>query len=380
MKMNKRKILIALGMIGSITIAQAQWAVTNVNDVMYFGPTGIFTQMMGKMNSAINATMASVNGTAQVAIAQQDTNMAIQDSRQRRSMGLAEIARRDNLARPTIESCAEVSKTAYKSPAMAAALRGGRRPGSGNAFNPTFDSVAMGFRSTADEQAAMLKNMPSSGTCAPEYGNIAGCSGTGPYVKGDILALGIKTNMKGANGDRDFKDFSMDESGYRVAKDYIAAATMYDAPRMPTRDQIQKNPSYLASYKSVITKLYAAQDAMTDVANLRMGNALPPIAKQFWDKESAKYTAIYGVAPPGAPSVVELLNLNVVSDYLLPEQNEDKAESARKRIALSNFIAWKQFLAQENTNILLGHILTQLTTPVNKAQLDADYTKTANMK
>jgi hypothetical protein len=331
------------------------------------------------MNMAINSTMQSVQGTSEVQIAQQNTNMAIQDSRQRRTLGLMEIAKRDNETRPTIQICAEVSKTAYKSSGIGRSLRGGMRPGSGSTGSPAFSDIKVS--STADIQTLPLKDMTTHKTCDKSYGNVAGCGArTDPYAKGDILTLGIKTNMAGANTGMDQANYSLDENGYQVGIDYIKNATMHDAVKMPSAAQIEKNPAYLSIYKSISTKLNASGAALKEVLDLRMGGALSSFAQQLWSTESATYSILFpGLKPPTAPSFFEMVNLNVYKDYLMPTQ-ETAELSVPKRLALSNYIAWKHYQSQETTNILLSHILVQLTTPVHKEQADVEYMKTSTLK
>jgi hypothetical protein len=50
------------------------------------------------------------------------------------------------------------------------------------------------------------------------------------------------------------------------------------------------------------------------------------------------------------------------------------------KIAMNNLISWKQYNQQERTNILLSHILVQLTTPASKLDLDAEYKKMNDAK
>lgn len=382
MKFNKKKILIALGMIGSVAIANAQWAVTNVNDALYFGPTGLFTQAMAKMNMAVNANIQAQTGTQQVMIQQQNHNMAVQDERMRRSMGLSEIAKRDNIDRPTLEMCAEVSKTAYTGASIGSMYSGGRRPGNKAppGAPPTMPEKELQIVNSASAQALMLKDMTKLGTCSPEYGKVAGCSGAGLYAKADTSPLSLKTNMKGAAGNRDFANWSLDAQGYEVGKKYISDATLSNAPRFPSAEQLEKNPGYLAIYNSVITKLHAAQESMMDIINIRVGASLSGFAAELWAKDSGSYESLFGQKAPANPSTFEVVNLAVYRDFFLPEQKTDLVKEQNRLTAMSNYISWQQFKTQENTNILLAHLLVQTTTPTNKAQVDAEYNRIANLK
>lgn len=385
MKLNKNKILIALSLIGTINIAQAQWAVNNINDVLYFGPTGIFTQAVGKMNMAINSSIQSQQATQKVAIAQQDTNMAVQDSRMRRTLGLSEIAKLDNATRPNIDDCVEASRSQYQfSAGISSALPGGRRPGSTAPKNnpkPTLttpDETAKKIKSIATNQAVLLNAMKDAGTCSDEYGGIGECSANGPYPKADIIPTGIKGNMKGAESNRDISNYSLDEQGYSAGVEYIKNATMYDTPKLPDPKQLKTNPSYLPMYKSIMSKLNAAQEALFNILNLRAGSHLSTLGQSLWNKDSTAYKEIFpGLTAPTNPSMFDLINLTVYKNLLKQETLTD-AEVAReqlKRTALSNYISWKQLQSQEDTNILLSHILTQSVTPVHKNQVDSEYSK-----
>lgn len=384
-QLKKNKIVVMLAMLGSLTFipAQAQWAVTNVNDTLFFGPTGVFTQMMGKMNMALNSNLQSMQATQKVMIAQQDTNLAVTDSRSRRAAGLLEIAKRDNLARPTLQQCAEVSKTAYKASAISGSLRGSRRPGAKPSGAPeTTGEIAELMVSSAAVATEALKNMKNHGTCSTTYGKTADCSGDGAFPQGDILPMALKSNMKGAAAGADFANWSLDKDGQVVAQDYVNLAVLGNAPRKPAGKQLEKNPSYLATYKSLMIKLKAAEDVLVSISNFRVGSALgSSVAKNLWNNATSKYSQIWGgtIKAPAEPSMFEIVNLNVYSDYLIPE-TEDAAESTRKRLALNNYISWKQLQAQEDTNILLAHMLIQLTTPADKNKADGEYTTTVSMK
>jgi hypothetical protein len=86
------KIAVALSMMGALSLVDAQWAVTNVDDVAYFGPTGIFTQAMGQMSNSVKGAVDAVRATQGVQIQQQNNNQNDTDSRNRVALGMADMS------------------------------------------------------------------------------------------------------------------------------------------------------------------------------------------------------------------------------------------------------------------------------------------------
>lgn len=384
--MKKNKILIALGIIGSLSIANAQFAVTNVNDNLIWGPTGYQTKMFGALNTVLDGNMQAQNETQRIMIAQQNGNMAVQDSRQRRTIGLAEIAKQDDALRPTIAQCVEVTANTYKYGAVSNIFNGGRRSGNKSPAGAPFsyDDAALAITNSAANQVLMLKTMKDLGTCSPEYGNAANCGGSvGEYAKADTTSLSIKANMKGAATGRDYANWSLDAKGIEVGKKYIKDATLNQAPRFPSKEQLEKNPGYLTTYNGIITKLKAAQDALTDILNFTSGTQLIGTPLAIWNAGKADYQSIFGSAPPTNPSSFEVINFTVYKDYMIPKTGQTDLELNQDRnrlLAVNNYLLLQQFKTQQNTNILLSHLLVQTTTPMNKDAADAEYNKTVALK
>ena len=53
--------------------------------------------------------------------------------------------------------------------------------------------------------------------------------------------------------------------------------------------------------------------------------------------------------------------------------DSETMKGIQSKIAMNNLIAWQQYNQQEKTNILLSHILVQLSTPSSKEVLDREY-------
>lgn len=83
--------------------------------------------------------------------------------------------------------------------------------------------------------------------------------------------------------------------------------------------------------------------------------------------------------PRQNPSLYEIINFEVSKDYL-GDIDVTEIKDTNRRLAVNNYILWHQYKQQENTNILLAHILVQLTTPTSKQAVDAEFNKTMSYK
>lgn len=384
--MKKNKKLVLLGIIGSLSIisAQAQFAVTNVNDSIYWGPTGIQTRVFANMLSIVDGNMQAQNATQQVQISQQDHNMAVQDSRQRRSAGLAEIAKQDDALRPTIQQCIEITANSYKYGAVDNIFRGTRNRGPDGKFK-SIDEAALDIKNAAGAQEAVLTDMVALGTCSAEFGKAAGCNGPGDFARADMNSQSLMVNMQGAAQGRDYANWSLNTKGVEVGLKYIKDVTLGQTARLPSPTQLAKNPAYLAMYKGVMAKLIAAQTTLNGILNFSAGTTLIGTPAAIWGTAKAQYTSIFGsnVQFPTNPSSFEVLNFTVFRDYMIPKPTRDPIEISmdnNRLLAVNNYLLLQQFKAQQNTNVLLSHLLVQAVTPINKDAVDAEYNKTVSLK
>ncbi len=385
----KFKVLAGSIFISFTPFSQAQWAVTNVNDAIYFSPTGIFTQVIGKLAGAVKGSVDQVALMEQASMQQDRILVKDADQRSRMALGQADIARRDFEAMPTIRQCVEMTqKGVYAAPTVM--NYSGNYSGGGS--NIAGQSVrANNITTTAAAQNAILQSKPAIGTCTGPGDMSPGCAGapSGQFAGADVKPKSLFANMDSngrANG-MEIKNFSLDPKGVDAATKYINDATLFDAPKYLSPAQAAKNPSYVAMYQAMMSKLNAAQDAMFDVMKMRVGAPLASnsMAAKLWNDSKPIYNSLFpGLVHPTNPSLYELLNYNVYKDYMgtLPESSNqiELSRETNKRLALNNFIAWRQSILMEKNNILLAHMLAQMTTPVKKEVVDNEHNKTSQLR
>lgn len=394
-----KKIFMALSMIGLTsltTIVDAQWAVSNVNDPLYFGPTGIFTQTMAQMQNSVKASVDQVATLTEVSRKQALQLQQDTDARNRMAMGQAAIAAKNVEIFPTLQACAELTQQNTGAGSMAAAYSGGSSGGTGK--KKPLPAAAEEIKTEVDKQIAMLKEKETLGTCSTSNAKtgVGKCTAVGDFggspniPSSDVSSLSIKGNTSNADktdkNNQEIANFSLNPKAIDVANQYIQNATLYNAPKSLPDDKAKANPGYQPLYDSIMLKLNGAQQALKDILAMRKApNALQSdsLAKAYWDQNSKKYKSIFGMKAPELPSLADLMNFNAANDYVgvpndTAKTQEELLKEINKKLALNNMIAVKQLSQQENTNILLALMLTQAVTPVNSSELNNQYGKIMN--
>lgn len=336
------------------------------------------------------ATTEAVDALAKQSIA----NTVSQAYQERAALGEAAEAKILQESLPTISQCVEASGNTEGAP-KTSAQGGVTRSSRGGGGSPS--KIANNVTSSAAAAGNVLKDKSSLQTCHEAIVGAAGCTKakaqSDQYSKGDSEPRGIKGNIKGltlaneTSNSAEFNNYTFEEAsgdspdGYKVAVKYVSASTLYDAPKVvKDENAMAKNPSYAAMYDSMMTKLNASSDALIDILKMRRKGTTDisgSVAGQAW-KNMPDYKKVTGLEKkPANPSMFDIVNYNVLNDYFgNVDAKLDSPEETNKRLALQNYVAWNQYKQQENTNILLSHILVQLTTPVSKQQLDAEFNKT----
>ncbi len=317
------------------------------------------------------------------------------DYRKRLADGQLELAKIGVDMLPSVDACVQASNLAPNS-AKSATQKSAGKGGGGGRTDPTnrLQSVV----SNATAQAETIKQQKDLNTCVPEFGEVAGCDPKNKkekYAGGDMHPRGIKGNIadvpRNESAKSAYKNLTYeDDKAFDVAKNYANNMAYYDKPKVATPEQLKKNPSYVALYRAMQTKLDAAHDSVMDIIKLRRkpdSDIDTSIGTgKIWEKalSGKTYETVTGLttAPGKRPSMFELTNFEVKYDYMGGDTKVDlsSTEEVNKRLALSNYIAWASYQQQETTNLLLSHILVQLTTPINKGQLDSEFAKTMNAK
>lgn len=394
--LNKNKIGLALGLLLTLTTAsQAQWATFNVSDALY----DYFRSMRDYVQ---NSNLQVISNGQQLQMAQAAQNVVNADYRNRLATVYNNILQDDDRQRPTYATCIEVSKGQVGISSVAASINGGRRGGGGpgrpkgadpkdSDYSPDDPAkIQANIRSNENAQAMVLTNMQKTKTCAPRYGSKL-CGGqAGEYALADVSVFGLLSNTAKSdklNANYNLANYTMNSEGYTAAQQYVNVATLANAPKYPDPSEIDKNPLYVAIYNSMIIKLNAAGEVLTSLADLRKApTSVNKAVSDVWSSANTTtdWKAIFPtLKQPDAPSLYEFMNFRAYDDVFGPKAIEvanngtelDVLKGVQSKIALNNLIAWQQYNQQEKTNVLLSHILVQLSTPSNKEVLDREYQK-----
>lgn len=423
--------LIATGtlFVGTSANATVGWPVVNVMDNFYynafFGSMGQFTRAMGQQHDAIRAAIDASRMSTEVMIKQNDILQRDTDARMRMALGQADIAKRDFEQMPTLKQCAELT-TARVSSAVIKATESASVTGGGGGANASKAAKAQNsinrsvIKNKEDELVRGLTSNKDSGTCNPSLEGIGGCQGqisdtpTGEkaieawnkarmsnspeteFLGSDIYPYGIlgnSSNIEKVNKLGDYANYSMSQDQFnKVAMKYINdATTLNGPPTIISKESKAKNPGFFTKFAAYQTKINAAADTLSDIAKQRIAapeTAFPAesVAGDVLKKFQEKYALYFPhLKKPDTPSMFELMKFNVIQDYFFDEKVTGDAnammEMELKRQALQNLVLLKTYEQQERTNILLSHILVQLTNPVNvKALADEAAASNLNIK
>lgn len=392
LKLKKTRIIMALSLLSISSIANAQWAVVNVNDSYfyegYFGKLGNFTTSMASMINSLKAAMDENTTVLDITRRQMAQDSRDRDSRNRAAMGQANIAQKIMTMVPTLEACAVASKRSGTNAGVTASGAGALSK------NNTF-TEAKKLNSEVDKLALLVQSKKELGTCSADdvisgnglcttVGNYGGSSRIAPS---DLTYLSIKGNTNTADKinkeQQEYANFTLDEKGYEVAMQYIANSVLYAAPTALTEEQLKKpeNKSYIPAYNAAMVKLYAVQQAYSDIVASRMPLPLNPdsIAKANWDKNKAVYQNVMNMKAPEKPSFIEYINFTAMLDFIgtstqnVPTDEIGYLREINEKLKLNNMVAVRQLAQQENTNILLGQLLAQSVTPVDTREIKNQY-------
>ena len=390
MKKNmKLKIIVSsIILLGLSNQSYAAWAVIDAANLKQTTIIAKNTFTIAQQIAATGQKVSQVNESINALHKQTVLNTEDQDIRYRKALGDAAQGGRMMDMIPTLKQCAEITK-GLSGGARSSAVASSNLKATGGSYGR--DARAKNVTSSAAALGQVLNGKYSLGTCHEEIFGAANCATKGEYARGDTEPRSIKGNIKGLNNsdnnEAEFNNYTFTEkSDLDVAQKYVSDSTMYDKPKVVDKETLKKNPAYAALYENMMTKLNAANDALTDILKMRRPSSVDiqnSLAGKEWnDISGAKYKKVTGLAKkPTNPSMFDLVNYHVLNDYLGNEDAElDSTEEVNKRLALNNYILWAQYRQQENTNILLSHILVQLTTPITKEQVDAEFVKTMSHK
>lgn len=396
-KLNISKISLAIGLVLTITTSQAQWATFNVSDALY----DYFRSMRDYVQ---NSNLQVISNGQQLQMAQASQNVVNTDYRNRLKTVYDNVLEEDERTRPSYQLCVELSKGQVGVSSVAASMGSGGRSGGGGGgrrkasdANPGTDYkitaptvIQENIRSTENAQSMVLYNMKEALTCAPRYGSTLCGDAPAEYTLADVSVFGLLSNS--AKGDKvkstlDFANYTMSPAAYKAGQQYINVATLANAPKYPTPADISKNPLYVAMYNSMIIKLNAAGETLKSMLDLRQAPTTTNEAvNAVWNSpdNTTDWTTVFPLMKkPTSPSFYEFLNSRVMFDVFGPKtiatastgSEIETMKGIQSKIAMNNLINWQQYNQQEKTNVLLSHILVQLSTPSQKEVLDREYQK-----
>jgi hypothetical protein len=398
MKINRTKSVLVAMILCTSMGAQAQWATFNVSDALY----DYFRSMRDYVT---NSNLQAISNGQQLQMAQASQNFFNTDYRNRTAMMASNILQEDDKTRPTYALCVEASKGQVGVSSLAASRStggaGGRAPGAKpdpkTHYKPTDTyTIQENLRSDENISGMILNNIKSTGTCATRYGDICG-SADGQYALADVSVFGLLSNSdrnkvkKDAAGNKlDVSNYTMDSGAYDAGAQYINVATLANAPKLPTKEQMGTNVAYISKYNAVITKLNAAADTFRNMLDLRSApTVVNSSVKSVWASNTADWEEVFPkLNRPEVPSFYDFMNFRIMADVFgtktlassVSGSDSETLKGIQMKIAMNNLISWKQYNQQERTNILLSHILVQLTTPASKLDLDAEYKKMNDAK
>ena len=377
----------------------------------------VLSDLSQKQENKIQGVMTN----QEIMIAQADKQVRDTDVRNSQAIGRSQIAAKDDASRPTVAQCIEESKGAYKASAIGASFGGSKSKGAGGSLDvakgpgtlaqPDPEVAMQKIVNASSVYAEPLKNKPMAQTCNKMY-NIKGCTAD-TYQDADRGINGIKSNTnknqlqtigevtvkvidsKGVEHPQKveikspFSNWSLDKNGQLAAKSNIVMATVNESTPKSYADNSlwDKNRIYMAMYNQVIGRIGVAVDTLTEVVNFRAESdvkSMPPEVSSKWKNNEAKYHTIFPTLKfPKLPSMYELVNFDVHKDYIGISDAETAAltpdavqKEISRKLSLSNYIAWKQYNVQENTNIILSHMLVQAVTPLDINKINSEYVKT----
>lgn len=399
-RINRAKLSVISMLLFTSIGANAQWATFNISDALY----DYFRSMR---DYATNSNLQVISNGQQLQMAQAAQNVVNTDYRNRLAMTYGNILQEDDRTRPTYALCVEASKGQVGVSSLSASRStggvGGRTPGTKadpkTHYKPTdIYTVQENLRSDENISGMILNNIKNTGTCATRYGDVCG-SADGQYALADVSVFGLlsnsdrKTVKKDADGNKlDVSNYTMNSGAYDAGAQYINVATLANAPKLTTKEQIGTNVSYIPKYNSVITKLNAAADSFRSMLDLRKApTTVNSSVKSVWDSSdnTSDWNEIFPkLNRPEVPSFYDFMNFRIMADVFGTKtiasassgSDSETLKGIQSKIAMSNLISWQQYNQQERTNILLSHILVQLTTPASKTDLDVEYQKMTSMK
>ena len=370
-KLNKILLSITFAA-GSLSVANAQWSVQDVNsnnikkntdDLVKAAKTQISNQEAAKSATEVLSKQMSVQ-------------LEETDKRNRSNIALADTIKRDRDAMPTLKQCIDLTRGGSGSSGSKSSRSGGGGS-SGTDVNvpgtPAFKKAQEAAKSELRKLGMAIETAKAASACGTtEMEKNSKFCGEGEDVSkfngANISPRSLMGNYKDSDS-RNYKNYTLDAEAQKAALQYIQVAALNHLPPVIHKDKVKSNETYVANYLVVANGIQTAADAITNVTSHynEITNAIGAndAFQTYWNSVSKSYEDL-GMEKPGVPSLAEMYLLEVQQDYYMlnTEKDNDQTEivqlkNLNRKMALANYLTARQINLQEYQNILMSHLVVK---------------------
>ena len=370
-KLNKILLSITFAA-GSLSVANAQWSVQDVNsnnikkntdDLVKAAKTQISNQEAAKSATEVLSKQMSVQ-------------LEETDKRNRSNIALADTIKRDRDAMPTLKQCIDLTRGGSGSSGSKSSRSGGGGS-SGTDVNvpgtPAFKKAQEAAKSELRKLGMAIETAKAASACGTtEMEKNSKFCGEGEDVSkfngANISPRSLMGNYKDSDS-RNYKNYTLDADAQKAALQYIQVAALNHLPPVIHKDKVKSNETYVANYLVVANGIQTAADAITNVTSHynEITNAIGAndAFQTYWNSVSKSYEDL-GMEKPGVPSLAEMYLLEVQQDYYMlnTEKDNDQTEivqlkNLNRKMALANYLTARQINLQEYQNILMSHLVVK---------------------
>lgn len=370
-KLNKILLSITFAA-GSLSVANAQWSVQDVNsnnikkntdDLVKAAKTQISNQEAAKSATEVLSKQMSIQ-------------LEETDKRNRSNIALADTVKRDRDAMPTLKQCVDLTRGNVAGGGSKTARSGG----GGASGKDTTVPGAPAYKKAQEGAKSQLRKLGMSietakaasacGTTEMEKGSkfCGEDAGVSKFNGANISPRSLMGNYKD-NENRSYKNYTLDAEAQKAALEYIKVSALNHLPPIIHKDKVKSNETYLANYYIVTNGIQTAADAMTNVTShyneIDKPTEANGIFQTYWTKVSKAYELL-DMEKPKTPSLAEMYILEVNKDYYMLDDEKDsdgteieQLKNLNRKMALANYLTARQINLQEYQNILMSHLVVK---------------------
>ncbi len=370
-KLNKILLSITFAA-GSLSVANAQWSVQDVNsnnikkntdDLVKAAKTQISNQEAAKSATEVLSKQMSVQ-------------LEETDKRNRSNIALADTIKRDRDAMPTLKQCIDLTRGGSGSSGSKSSRSGGGGS-SGTDVNvpgtPAFKKAQEAAKSELRKLGMAIETAKAASACGTtEMEKHSKFCGEGEDVSkfngANISPRSLMGNYKDSDS-RNYKNYTLDADAQKAALQYIQVAALNHLPPVIHKGKVKTNETYVANYLVVANGIQTAADAITNVTShyneITNATGANGAFQTYWNSVSKSYEDL-GMEKPEFPSLAEMYLLEVQQDYYMlnTEKDNDQTEivqlkNLNRKMALANYLTARQINLQEYQNILMSHLVVK---------------------